>query len=296
MPNRILYGVLAFLILSYALSFVPHPLQKRAVRSAFMSGTDAASLDVIEIEGADGKTALYKKNEIWYGESGGAVFPAENAKVLELIQHFINVRKLYTILDSNTAIPDKNQAFVSILLKNSLNVSTKVDFYGLNFDLARRFIRIEGRDVPYAIETDCDAFLRADAGFWLDPYIVPQSTEEGRIRAIDIQSLRAEAGSGCKTLNAGAPGFSEKASKLLSLRHGGLAADTEEAPDTLSFSFTVETGRGFRFRATAESGTDGAASLRFDSFQNTVTGAHYEYRYRVSVSAWTLEKIVELFY
>ena len=112
MPNRILYGVLAFLILSYALSFVPHPLQKRAVRSAFMSGTDAASLDVIEIEGADGKTALYKKNEIWYGESGGAVFPAENAKVLELIQHFINVRKLYTILDSNTAIPDKNQAFI----------------------------------------------------------------------------------------------------------------------------------------------------------------------------------------
>ena len=102
-------------------------------------------------------------------------------------------------------------------------------------------------------------------------------------------------------LNAGGRDFSENAASLLALRHGGPAAATEvfsgteafaEAP---SFSFAVETGSGFRFTATAEHGEGGTMTLRFDSFQNTVTGARYEYRYRVSVSAWTLEKIVRLF-
>ena len=290
-----LYGILFFLVILYGLSFVPRSSRERAMRSAFVNEKHTAALDEIEIENAGEKTSLYKKNGTWYGSSGGVVFPAENAKVSELIQYLTKIRKLYTILDSNNTISDKNRPFVSILLKNNLNMSTKVNFYGQNFDQTRRFIRIGESDGPYAAETDCDAFLRADAGFWLDPYIVPQNTEERRIRAADIQSLRIAAKGVLKTLKAGEHGFSEKASKLIALRHGGLAADTEGFYDTGAFSLTVETGRGFRFTATAENGKAGAAALRFDSFQNTVTGTYYEYRYRVSVSAWTLEKIVELF-
>ena len=174
-------------------------------------------------------------------------------------------------------------------------MSTKLYFFGQNFDRTRRFVRIEGRDTAYAVETDCDSFLRADAGFWINPYIVPQNTEAGHIRAVDIQSLRIKAGKIDKTLNAGENGFSEKAAKLLALRHGGYVAGRVDFYDPGDFSLIVETGRGFRFTVTAENGEAGTAALRFDSFQNTVTGEQYEYRYRVSVSAWTLEKIVELF-
>ena len=113
MPNRVLYCVLAFFIVLYALSFFPRG-GERAVSSAFMNEKYAPLLNTVEVENASEKTTLYKKADLWYGISGGTVFPTESKKVSEFIQYLIKVRKLYTISDSNGTMTDKNRLFASV--------------------------------------------------------------------------------------------------------------------------------------------------------------------------------------
>ena len=162
-------------------------------------------------------------------------------------------------------------------------------------------MRIEDGKTKYAfyeIENDFFSFMRSDADFWLDPYIIPQNTEEGAIRPSDIQALRltiSSRGEG-KILRVGQELFSEKVSQLSSLRHGGMGDfEDEKSSRHTVFSLSVETGRGFAFTMHAEDARDGKVPLFFDSFENTLTGSRFDYRYRVYVSTWTLEKILALF-
>ena len=289
-----LYSILACLIALYTVSF--YPRSEKSIRTSLIQKKYVSSLDEIEIEGGDKKIVLHKKNGVWYGFAQSDIFPTENEKIENLIHRLIKIRKVSVISDSmRLANLDKNKPVLSILLRNNLKTSTKIDVLRLNFDGAKAYVRIEEEKMEYAfyeIENDFSSFMKSDADFWLDPYIVPQNTEAASIRASDIQSLRITGEGVGKTLRSGESGFSEKAEKLLALRHGGLDAGTL---GRRAFSLIVETGSGFAFTMRVEAARDGRVPLFFDSFENTVTGARYEYRYRVSVSAWTLEKILALF-
>ena len=296
----VLCCILACLIALYAASFFPR--NEKNIRASFINKKYASSLDEIEITGGGKRTALYKKNGVWYGFAKSDIFPAESEKVKNLTQNLTRVRKSSIILNSNTIDKiNKNEAVLSIFFKNNLKSSIKIDDLNLSFDGTKVCVRIEDGKTKYAfyeIENDFFSFMRSDADFWLDPYIIPQNTEEGAIRPSDIQALRltiSSRGEG-KILRVGQELFSEKVSQLSSLRHGGMGDfEDEKSSRHTVFSLSVETGRGFAFTMHAEDARDGKVPLFFDSFENTLTGSRFDYRYRVYVSTWTLEKILALF-
>jgi len=298
--RAVLYCILACLIALYAASFFPRA--EKTMRTPLINKKYASSLDEIEITGGGKRTVLYKKNGVWYGFAKSDIFPAESEKVKNLIQYLIKVRKLSIILNSNNINRiGKNEAVFSILLKNNRNPSIKIDVLSVSFDGTKIYVRIEDGKTKYAfyeIGNDFFSFMRSDADFWLDPYIIPQNTEEGAIRPSDIQTLRITIGSRGegKILRAGQELFSENVLQLASLRHGGGGNfEDEKSPRHTVFSLSIETGNGFAFTMHAGNARDGKVPLFFDSFENTLTGSRFDYRYRVYVSTWTLEKILDLF-
>lgn len=275
------------LFLIFCLSFfISNSNEKQdSFKTAFINPDKAELLTTVSIASSTGENITFiKDGNLWKSsnvltDGASVVFPVVQNQVEDFIKYLKNIRKMYKILDCRV---DKNITFNNaFIISYCMSDGTSALFTIGNNDFSKtmRYISLPGKNGIYKTASDFEKFLTATAGFWYDPFLIPQNTKES-VKSDDVMQLNWKKGAVTKSLSE-----PEKIQKILSLRHGFLftgALNLEQEPEV----FEVELSDGKTFV--------------FEVFPNDSDGKIISYKtsdwdYKVHITNWTYNNLISLF-
>lgn len=287
MKNKILIAFTIILAVLYPLSFLLEKKsnQIKTYETAFLNPKNINSVQKIKISDTECDLYLFNKNGIWSGNffsSGKEInFSAEQQTVKNFIKNLSSIKKLYLSSSNSKILNDSNWNFkISYTLQNG--IETEILIGKTDISKSKRFIKLPSEKKIYKTDANFEPFLTTDANFWVCPnlFTAPDGNEitEEKIQRITFVHQ------GKKTvLLPGTENFSEKAEKLLSLRHGKLSDDVFSRIMSDTIEIETEDNKFTRIKIQPK---DEDFLVQYE-----IDGKFYT----AEISLWTYNKIIEIF-
>lgn len=283
MSEKRLMLVALFFIILFPVSILT---EKRANytetrKTAFINPSQQNNINCFEISAADKKMSFSKNKNNWTFSDGINIFPCDNKTADNFLKVLSKIRKLEKISRKNL-LDDNNFSYkISYYLNDE-----KTEFLTGKKDLTltRRQVQIPGMRGVFITENDFDSFLTSDENFWINRKllkldIISEKTELNKISLLKKSKRNT-------LINDSSSGFEQKAQKLLSLNHGKISRNNFDKNKSF-VELSVETSEGL------------SASIKIQKNAGdedyTVLYETEAYNYEAELSAWTYEKIRELF-
>ena len=205
----------------------------------------------------------------------------------------IKLRSLYKISDSfdkNNAYFDEEICTIRYYLEGGKFY--EVYFGKQDFAFSSRYFKSDASDVVYQMDNSLDKYLSASVQIWSDPYLVSRAIMQ-EMTGMDVQRILVKDRFGTKTMDPLSEDFSEKARKLLELRHGGFKINSgnlqSESDLTLTFEFGNKWEAELSFYPTNDPDNDYNIKAVYKIPQINKT-----FIFETKISAWTYNKISEM--
>ncbi len=287
MKNKILSAFTIILAVLYPLSFLLEKKsnQIKTYETAFLNPKNINSVQKIKISDTECDLYLLNKNGIWSGNVSSSdkemIFSAEQQTVKNFIKNLSSIKKLYLSSSNSKILNDSNWNFkISYTLQNG--IETEILIGKTDISKSKRFIKLPSEKKIYKTDANFEPFLTTDANFWVCPnlFTAPDGNEitEEKIQRITFVHQ------GKKTvLIPGTENFSEKAEKLLSLRHGKLSDDVFSRIMSDTIEIETEDNKFTRIKIQPK---DEDFLVQYE-----IDGKFYT----AEISLWTYNKIIEIF-
>lgn len=275
------------LFLIFCLSFLRNNSneKKDSFKTAFINPDKVELLTTVSIASSTGENITFiMDGNIWkssnvLADGTSCVFPVVQNQVEDFIKYLKNIRKMYKISDSKV---DKSVIFNNIfIISYCMSDGTSALFTIGNTDFSKtmRYISLPGKNGIYKTASDFEKFLTATAGFWYDPFLIPQNTKES-VKSDDILQVNWKKGAVTKSFSE-----PEKIQKILSLRHGFLftgALNLEQECEI--FEVELSDGKTFVFEIYPN-----------DSDGKIISYKTSDWDYKVHITNWTYNNLISLF-
>lgn len=275
------------LFLIFCLSFLRNNSneKKDSFKTAFINPDKVELLTSVSIASSTGENITFiRDGNIWkssnvLADGISCVFPVVQNQVEDFIKYLKNIRKMYKISDSkvNKSAISNNVFIISYCMSDGTSALFTIG--NTDFSKTMRYISLPGKNGIYKTASDFEKFLTATAGFWYDPFLIPQNTKES-VKSDDILQVNWKKGAVTKSFSE-----PEKIQKILSLRHGFLftgALNLEQECEI--FEVELSDGKTFVFEIYPN-----------DSDGKIISYKTSDWDYKVHITNWTYNNLISLF-
>ncbi|MBR1638725.1 MAG: DUF4340 domain-containing protein [Treponema sp.] len=292
-----LISSLAFLIVTFILSFFKEEFtisHREYIKSALINQKYIPDINSIEFSGEDGSLLLTKTNSLWLlsaADNPQISFPADAAKVENFLNDFSKVRNMYKISDKITAgnsfgLTDSTAFVIKYHYKDTFD---EVIFGNQDFSLSSRYMMSGRNTAVYEVNDEIQKYLSSSVQFWAEPYLISRYAS-GISSADSVQRLLlSEPESTSASSSARVIPFD---SRLLELRHGGLALEVPDSSLLPSLTLTLELGNKssviMNFYSLGEENENSYLLV-----QDYLSSSRKN-RFYVKISSWTYRRIKEI--
>lgn len=243
------FVIVSILLLTYIASFFKSTDKRKAINTSLLNTKYLPLIKELDISQGGQAIQIVKKNGFWFLNDVRGCLPVEDKRVDDFLKELSKTRTAYKIagkaketggtggiggaekqLDSY-GLTDGSELVLRYYFDEpqGRNVEPGRDsgnFYELifgnhDFSGTSRFFMTGKSAVVYEIDSSLDKYLSTSPQIWYDPYIVSK-TIQTKLSYKDIQRIKVDFEGKTSILTTKTESFSEKTSKLLDLRHGGL--------------------------------------------------------------------------
>lgn len=240
------FVIVSILLLTYIASFFKSTDKRKAINTSLLNTKYLLLIKELDISQGDKAIQIVKKNGFWFLNELSGSIPVEEKRVDDFFKELSKPRTAYKIagkakgiggtggaekqLDSY-GLTDGSELVLRYYFdepqgRNVEPVRGSGNFYELifgnhDFSGTSRFFMTGKSAAVYEIDSSLDKYLSTSPQIWYDPYIVSK-TIQTKLSYKDIQRIKVDFEGKTSILTTKTESFSEKTSKLLDLRHGGL--------------------------------------------------------------------------
>lgn len=285
--SNFIYFATLILAVLYVLSFCKSCTSKdkrELLKTTLVNPKYENQIENFEFSDPNNSFELKKINNKWMIKSkdSGMALPADSKRIENFIKNLTKIRNMYKISDKNT----KNNSFglsdnSSFTIKYGFSSGYhQLNFGNQDFSLSTRFLMTDKNTTVYEIDDSLDKYLSTSIQSWAEPYLISQEVI-GSITADDIQN--AELMTENRILKI------SDFSKLLELRHGGMAASSEINQEKQTARVNIELGNKNSVILEIFSTEKENEYLVKSTYRNT----NLNQSFYTNISGWTYNKIKE---
>lgn len=282
--------------------FFPKHQSLKAVHKTLVQ-SDKAPVTQIELTQHDRQLQLEKHGEIWTASDGSITVPADSLLVTGLLQALAKPRALYMIANTASALTKNDELYALTILQEGAEQPLNLYFGAQNSLLHRIALQVADEKALYETDDDMTQYLSTDVLLYADPALFWGIQSAVRISVTDYRSGAADARS--RSYDEKSTALPDLSKKLLSYRHGALQpASAYSAADVLVAVITVEGSEGRMnnmsfFKRGSGSSADYYCMSRLTPSpidgEKEADAMQQFSKYKAEISAWTFERILELF-
>lgn len=314
------FVIISILLITYIASFFKSTDKRKAINTSLLNTKYLPLINELYISQGDKAIQIVKKNGIWFLNELSGSIPVEDKRVDDFLKELSKTRTAYKIagkakgiggtggtggaekqLDSY-GLTDGSELVLRYYFdepqeSNTDSATGSGNFYELifgnhDFSGTSRFFMTGKSAVVYEIDSSLDKYLSTSPQIWYDPYIVSK-TIQTKLSYKDIQRIKVDFEGKTSILTTKTESFSEKTSKLLDLRHGGLLE--YESIGSPQMTITLEKGDTSQIiisiYQTAKDSEYNVEVEHSGAFASDKAGA---ITVRTKISLWTYNKIKEI--
>lgn len=287
MKNKILFGIIGFLLLLYVFSFIKPKDNRKSITSALVNNKNVESIKSFILTEDDQQLIIEKLGDCWFVNQNLA---CDTIKINRFIDNLVSIRKMYKLSDKKTdylsyGLSD-NDAF-SVKYNFGENKQEEILFGKEDFSGTSKYLKTTKSDTVFEIDNSLNVYLSTSASSWYDPLIVSQNIL-GKIKAESIQRIRIENNGNSQIKDQSWTNWNENVNKLLELRHGGERITQNKSQD---LQLILELGNKNQIEIIIYN-TDFEGEYNVEVKYYETSGKSYETKQKISL--WTYNKIKEI--
>lgn len=302
----ILLTILCFsLLFLYVVSFIFDKTSPEKVTSALVNPKYAEEIKKFSVESTDGSLEFFLFQDVWFGVKENMVFPLFQGVATELIENLTKIREMYVITKKaskedlkNFSLDENNSVKIKCETLQGESIAT-VYFGSHNFSGDKIYVRGKTSTV-YEIQDEFFSWLSVSPRQWADMELIPKSLV-GNIDSKDIQRISVSFYNESKVSYPSSVGYEDFSNTILSLRAGNIFSKKEIILDNQIGSIELDLGTGGKIILSFYQNNQ-ENSVYYVDFQGVTGVAEKEKTellnkgdYILEISAWTFNRIIELF-
>lgn len=293
--NRKLCAVTIVSVALCIFSLLPVVSRRTAPRwkkSALLNPASRALAEEIELQRENSLITIKKmsgtgagKPELWTVSDGALCMLADEKLAESLLGNLIKGRKLYTKIYSDDTGGLFPQPSVSLSVKNSVKMYTKLDFFASN-SLTNRIV-LRGGTPPnfFEIDDDLSQFLQTSVRFWEKSELIQTISEP-------IYCFFEEKGQKSAFFSEKNDDFAKKVHEISILRHGDVHPPADVSGLEAAANLVVSDAEGQR-EEIAFYPLDGGSYRCAYRFSNPLFSERL--RFEAEISGWTYDRLKAIF-